>query len=139
MVYVVFEVFTFFQYSCGSIRFCAGVTTWGTGFSKVSGVGIGSLSSSVREVWMTLHRWLGGVSFGAYFSSAKIGVMASLSTSAASSLVCFRNLLLHSMCRCGVFPLTYGRGFLQKGHLSISSERSLSFGCTPMLRAWFDL
>ena len=128
-------VLTVVQYSCGPIRFCAGVTVWGVGFSKVSGVGIGSLSSLVNDVWMILHRWSGVVCFGAYFSSAKIGVMASFSISAASSLVCFRNLLLHSMCRCGVLPLTYGRGFLQKGHLSISSERSLSCGCAPMLRA----
>ena len=76
---------------------------------NVSTEGIGALSRAVREVCIAVHSALDLVMYGACCRRAKIGVKASCSTYTAWSRVRLRFLFVHSICRCGEFPFTYGR------------------------------
>ena len=120
------------------IRFCAGVCVFGLSRSKVSSDGIGALSRSVSDVCMALQKAVGVVGSGAWWRRANIGDRASCRTWAAWSRVRRRYLFVHSICRCGVLPLIYGRGLWQKGQRSICSWSSVRSCGAPIEAAWLS-
>ena len=107
-----------FQYWWRVILVCVGMCIFGEFFSNVSSVGIGSVSRRSRDVCIVSQRVLALVGCGACFKRANAGASASFRTCAAWSLVRLRYLLVHSMCRWGVFPLVCWVCLWQNGHLS---------------------
>ena len=87
------------------ILFWAGAQVLGWFISNVSSDGIGSLSSAMRDACIASHMVFVPHGLGAFCRSANAGCRASCNTCVTSDHVDCRCLLVHSMCRWGVFPL----------------------------------